>query len=61
MPADSNSHIFLTNLLGIPALAAKVSKFLLATGELYQYRDVSAGANDHVSDIDGTAEAEDDR
>lgn len=39
-------------ILGAPALAAKVSKFLIATGELYQYRYLTgsqAKANDEVS------------
>lgn len=31
----------LTRLLGTPALAAKASKFLLATGELLQFRHLN--------------------
>ena len=48
----------LSRLLGTPALAAKVSKFLRATGKLYQYRYLTeAKANDEVNP--GEAEVED--
>lgn len=42
----------LAKLLGIPASAAKVSTFLFAIGELYQYSYIlKAEANDDVSNI----------
>lgn len=48
----------LSRLLEDPALAARVSKFLIATGELYQYRYLTeAKANDEVNH--GEAEVED--
>lgn len=48
----------LSRLLGTPALAAKVSEYLLATGEMYQYRYLTeAEANDEVNL--GEAEVED--
>lgn len=48
----------LYRLLGTPALAARVSKFVLATGELYLYRYLTeAKANDKVNL--GEAEVED--
>ncbi len=48
----------LSRLLGTPALAARVSKFLLTTGEVYRFRYLTeAEANDEV-DL-GEAEMED--
>ena len=55
--ANNRFHVIhrkkdLTKLLAIPALAAKVSKFLFAIGELYQYTFLKAETNDNVSNID---------
>ena len=48
----------LSRLLGTPTLTTRVSKFLLATGELYQHRYLTeAEANDEVNL--GEAEVED--
>ena len=55
-PKGRETDLF--RLLGTPTLAARVSKFLLATGELYQYRYLTeAKANDKVNP--GEAEVED--
>lgn len=47
----------LTKLLGTPALAAKVSKFLLATGELLQLRHLNEAEASEADDIDSDREA----
>ena len=47
----------LTRLLGTPSLTAKESKFLLATGELSQFRHLSETVVSDADDVDFNREA----
>lgn len=47
----------LTRLLGTPALAAKVSKFFLATGELSQFRHLNESVFSDAEHVNSDREA----